>query len=105
MLIVKILLIVLFVVCIIGLLICIIELVKTSKEMKRNNKVAEFRNMLNDMSYDYAMRNYKTEGLYEVSKVWDWFASKWTYDEMLHSSKPLTLEEWFTEEEIARINA
>lgn len=57
------------------------------------------------MSYDYAMRNYKTEGLVEVNKVWDWFANKWTYNEMLKSSKPLTLEAWYTSEEIERINA
>lgn len=105
MLIAKILLIVLFVVCIIGLIICSIGLVQTSKEMKRNHKVAEFRKKLCDMSYDYAMRNYKTEGLDGVNKVWDRFANKWTYDEMLKSSKPLTLEAWYTPEEIERINA
>lgn len=105
MLIAKILLIVLFVISIIGLTICCIGLVQTSKEMKRNYKVAEFRNKLCDMSYDYAMRNYKTEGLEGVNKVWDWFACKWTYAEMLKSSKPLTLEAWYTPEEIERINA
>lgn len=73
--------------------------------MKRNHKVAEFRSKLCDMSHDYAMRNYKTEGLDGVNKVWDWFANKWTYDEMLKSSKPLTLEAWYTPEEIERINA
>lgn len=57
------------------------------------------------MSHDYALRNYKTEGPDEVNKVWDWFACKWTYDEMLKSSKPLTLEAWYTPEEIERINA
>lgn len=105
MLISEILLSVLFVVCVVGLIVCSIGLVKTSLEMKRNHKVAEFRTILSDMSYDYAMRNYKTEGLDEVNKVWDWFANKWTYDEMLKSSKPLTLEAWYTPEEIERINA
>lgn len=95
----------LFAVCIIGLIICFIGLIKTSKEMRRNHKVAEFRSTLYDMSYDYALRNYKTEGLDEVNRVWDWFACKWIYDEMLKSSKPLTLEAWYTPEEIERINA
>ena len=104
MLIAKIFLTVLFVVCIIGLIICYIGLVQTSKEMERNHKVAEFRKMLCDMSYDYVMRNYRTEGLIEIQKVWDWFADKWTYNEMLKSSKPLTLEAWYTKEEIERIN-
>lgn len=104
MLIAKIFLIVSFVICIIGLIICYIGLVQTSKEMERNHKVAEFRKMLYDMSYDYVMRNYRTEGLIEVQKVWDWFADKWSYKELLDSSKPLTLEEWYTKEEIERIN-
>ncbi len=73
--------------------------------MKRNHKVAEFRNMLNDMTYNYAMRNFEILGIDEVNKAWDWFASKWTYNEMLYSSKPLTLEAWYTPEEIERINA
>lgn len=105
MLIVKTALITLIAICIIGLIICFIGLAETRKQMKRNDKVAEFRNKLCNMSYDYAMRNYKTEGLYEINKVWDWFANKWTYDEMLKSSKPLTLEAWYTPEEIERINA
>ena len=56
------------------------------------------------MCYDYAMRNYKTKGFDEVKEVWNWFDSKWTYDEMLKSSKPLTLEAWYTPEEIKKIN-
>lgn len=105
MVIAKIFLIVLLIICIIGLIICSIGLVKTSLEIKRNHKVVEFRTILCDMSYNYAVRNYKTEGLNEVNKVWDWFANKWTYNEMLKSSKPLTLEAWYTPEEIERINA
>lgn len=105
MLILGILLTVLLVACIIGLIICLIGLVRTSLEIERDRKVTEFRTMLIDMSCDYVMRNYKTEGIDEVSKVWDWFANKWTYSEMLTSSKPLTLVEWYTPEEIKRINA
>ena len=104
MLILKILLNVLLVVGIIGLIVCLIGLIRTGLEIERDRKVTEFRTMLIDMSCDYAIRNYKTEGIDEVSKVWDWFANKWTYNEMLKSSKPLTLEEWYTKEEIERIN-
>lgn len=105
MLIAKIFFTVLFIICIIGLIICSVGLVQNSKEIKRNYEVAEFRGKLHDMSYDYAIRNYKTDGLNEVNKVWDWFSNKWTYDEMLKSSKPLTLEAWYTPEEIKKINA
>lgn len=89
---------------IIAFIVWIIVGVRIILRMKRNHKVAEFRCMISDMCYNYAMRNYKTKGFDEVKEVWNWFDSKWTYDEMLKSSKPLTLEAWYTPEEIKKIN-
>lgn len=97
--------IVMLVVGIIGLIICSIGMYKCEKALRRNNKVFKFKNMLAEMAHDYNMRHVKELKLEDVGAVWEWFANKWSYDELLHSSKPLTLEEWFTEEEIARINA
>lgn len=36
-------------------------------------------------------------------EAWEWFCDKYTYEEMLHSRRLLTLEEWYTEEELKRI--
>lgn len=91
-------------VCAIGIIICYIGIYKCDKLLQRNNEVAKFRNMLIDMAHGYNMRHIKELKLEDVHKVWDWFVDKWTYDELLHSSKPLTLEEWYTPEEIERIN-
>ena len=89
---------------IIAFIVWIIVGIRIILRMKRDSKVEEFRNMISNMCYDYAMRNYKTKGFDEVKEVWNWFDSKWTYDEMLKSSKPLTLEAWYTPEEIKKIN-
>lgn len=89
----------------IGVIICLVGMYKCDKAIQRNHEVAEFMGMLGSMTHDYNMRHIKELKLEDVHKVWDWFANKWTYDELLHSSRPLTLEEWYTKEEIERINA
>lgn len=89
----------------IGIIICFIGMYKCDKAIKRNHEVAMFKGMLGSMAHDYNMRHIKELALEDVHKVWDWFANKWTYEEMLYSSKPLTLEEWYTPEEIERINS
>lgn len=89
----------------IGIIICLIGMYKCDKAIRRNREVARFKYMLGDMAHSYNMRHIKEIGIEDVHKVWSWFADKWTYDELLHSSRPLTLEEWYTKEEIERINA
>lgn len=54
------------------------------------------------MTYDFCMRHIFDEEDNSI-EAWDWFCDKYTYEEMLHSRKPLTLEAWYTEEELKRI--
>lgn len=50
------------------------------------------------------IRNPKSlEELQNALDVYDWFFGKYTYDQMLYSLKPLTLEAWYTKEEIKRV--
>lgn len=98
-------LIIIMIVSAIGIVICFVGMYKCDKAIERNHKVAEFKHMLGDMAHDYNMRHINEIGIEDVHNVWDWFANKWTYDELLYSSKPLTLEEWYTPEEIERINS
>ena len=92
------------IISVIGIVVSFIGLYKCDKTLRRNNEVAKFKHMLGDMAHDYNIRHIKELTLEDVPKVWDWFANKWTYDELLYSSKPLILEEWFTPEEIEKIN-
>lgn len=89
----------------IGIIICLIGMYKCDKAIRRNREVAKFMGMLGSMAHDYNVRHIKELKLEDVHKVWGWFADKWTYDELLYSSRPLTLEEWYTKEEIERINS
>lgn len=80
------------------------EFIKYKIKTRRFRKVSDFRISLYCLSYNYAVRNLEKLGKCEANKVWDWFANKWSYDDMLYSDKPLTLAEWYTAEEINKIN-
>lgn len=75
------------------------------RKLGRADKVVDFRDKLCNMAEDYVLRNYPNEGVFESEKVWNWFVNKYTFEEMLKSSKPLTLEAWYTPKEIKRINS
>lgn len=65
----------------------------------RNDKVLQFSFMIIDMCHEYAVRhNYALD-------AYDWFDGKHSYEKMLFSFKPLTLEAWFTKEELDKINS
>ena len=53
------------------------------------------------MSYNYDMRNIHTDS----DSAFDWFADKHSYLRLLFSFKPLTLECWFTKDELRKINS
>ncbi len=89
----------------IGIIICLIGMYKCDKTVRRNREVAKFKYMLGDMTHSYNMRHIQEIDVKDIHKAWDWFANKWTYNELLYSSRPLTLEEWYTKEEIEKINA
>ena len=94
-----------FVLCILYLLIAILlvagflMVIKTPSFIKRNKEVCEFRLTISNLVYEYNMRRIE-DGSY---KTYYEFYNKFTYDEMLFSKKPLTLEEWYTKEEIAKL--
>lgn len=89
--------------CFLGLAACFIGLFKTPYLYKRCSKVGDFKLKLVDMACDYNIRRAK-EGEFDYRSAYDWFLEKWTFEQMLHSSKPLKLEAWYTKEELEEIN-
>lgn len=73
--------------------------------LKRNNEVYAFRQQLLHLASAYSIRRIR-EGIFtREDDALTWFLNKYTYEEMLNSNKPLTLEEWYTEEEIKRVKS
>ena len=89
------------IICIV-LILCIIGLKICDYQMHRADEVFAFRKGLLNMAYEYNRRR-----IYEYNSnyndAFDWFYDKWTTEDMLHSRRPLTLEAWYTEEEIKEI--
>lgn len=83
---------------------CTIGLFYTMWMMKRNYKVFILKKKIAELTYEFGMRHIFDEGNQSI-EAWDWFCNKYTYEEMLHSRKPLTLEAWYTEEELKRITS
>ena len=75
----------------VGIVYCAIQSSKVYKELKRNKAVFSYR-------LDLIYRCYPDTNL--IGKIID----KYTYEEMLQSSKPLEDSYWFTPEEIEEIN-
>lgn len=95
-------------ICIIILVLCSVALAATTYLGFRNFKVRNFCTSLIEMSYMYEMRRLRdlkefgTER--QTRSAFDWFASKYSYEQFLYSLKPLKLEYWYTEEELKEIN-
>lgn len=69
--------------------------------MKRNNDVYNFLTHINELCTSYNKRNFKNNENFNWAQKW--FLQKHTYEELLYSNKPLTLEEWWTKEEIDKL--
>lgn len=69
------------------------------KNMERNDEVYKFRFYIIDIccnTSDELLKQGKPKEAKRIEKLYN----KYTYDDMYNSSKPLTIEEWYTEEEI-----
>lgn len=78
----------------------------------RNAKTCKFRIYILNMSHNHVLSYYddinwnskdwrdKYKLYEEASSICQQINSKYEYDEMLYSTKPLKLDKWFTEEEI-----
>lgn len=86
-------------------IILIVILIRDIKRDHRRKKVVEFRNLLTKLECSYNYRRLAEEKYSEVNKTHEWFTDKWTFNEMLYSSKPLKLLSWYTNEELKRINS
>ena len=76
---------------VVGIAYCAVQAVRSLKKLKRNNDVASYRfNLINKCFPDVDL----------LEKI----VHKYTYEEMLQSSKPLEDSYWFTPEEIKEIN-
>lgn len=78
--------------CLIAL-VCVCTIIVYSYEIRRIDKVYKFRSFIIDLCYEYALKH-KDLTSYER------FHGKYTFDQMVYSFKPLTLEAWFSKEEI-----
>lgn len=79
------------VLCLVGMVYCLIQASESIKRLERNREVYSYRiNLINRCSPNVRL----------VEKIVD----KYTYKEMLYSSKPLEDKYWFTPEEIEEIN-
>lgn len=86
-------------------IICILGVIYCNRSLERNKQVYVFRSHLIDMLDSYINRHIKTITEEEYDTMVRRFLHKWSYQDMLESTKPLILEEWFTEEEINKINS
>lgn len=105
MLIVEIIWAALVIACIIGLVLSIKGVRENRKVLKRNQEVYLFRLQLLDLASAYNIKRLEDGTLSDENDALIWFSDKYTYEMMLYSDKPLTLEAWFTEEEITRIKS
>lgn len=105
MLIVEIIWAALVIACIIGLVLNIKGVLESRKALKRNKEVYLFRLQLLDLASAHNIKRLKDGTLTDENDALIWFFGKYTYDMMFYSDKPLTLEAWFTEEEITRIKS
>lgn len=82
---------IILIVGVIGMAYCAVQAVRSLKKLKRNSDVFSYRvNLILRCSLDADLRE----------KI----VNKYTYEEMLQSSKPLEDSYWFTPEEIEEIN-
>ena len=90
-------------ICLLGVIACLFGLLRCFYTYRRCDAVADFSHKLVDMAYDYNGRRI-VEGELDYKDAYNWFEEKWTFEQMLYSTKPLKLEAWFTEEEIKEIH-
>lgn len=64
----------------------------------RGDKVIEFRCMIIELCFQYALRHPHCK-----MSSFDWFIDKYTFKQMLFSIKPLKLKYWYTKEELDKI--
>lgn len=77
-------------------------LIRNLQQIKRINAVSAFRKKLVDMSHEYNLRRLQEHSI-DYRSAFDWFYGKWSYKEMISSNRSLTLESWFSSEEIKEI--
>ena len=82
---------IILIVGVIGMAYCAVQAVRSLKKLKRNSDVFSYR-------LDLIYRCFPDVDLLEK------IVHKYTYEEMLQSSKPLEDSYWFTPEEIKEIN-
>ena len=87
------------------MIICFFGIAKSQKDLKRIERVEEFKQMLIDMSFRYNLKRLRDPNCTSLKNAYEWFCDKYTFEELLESDRPLTLEEWYTQEEINEIRS
>lgn len=91
---------------VLGIIICAVFLslfVGVEYYKCRCDNVLVFRMIITDMCHDYNIRRFedKTESR---GDAFVWFGTKYSFEEMVKSFKPLKLEKWYTKDELEEIN-
>ena len=87
--------------------ICIVMIVYFNLKIQRSGQVLKFRNQCADLSGEYDKRRLR-EGkaiTFTDESAFVWFYGKYTFQDFMKGWKPLTLETWYTKEEIERVQS
>lgn len=87
--------------CDVVLVICGCVLIYSVWQLFRNHKVSKFRGQIIELCYEYEMR-LMPNPFFEPSP-YTWFYDKYSYEDMMNSTKPLILEKWYSQEEINKL--
>lgn len=80
------------------------NLARIREALKRNDEVYEFRTRINKVyCKEYVQRRLRENKFDDWEWPQDWSLNKYSYEEMLYSDRPLTLEAWWSSEEIEKL--
>ncbi len=83
-----------------SIILCLPGIPILIRQLRRNRKTRDFMLAVLDMVCKASDRCIMEARFDDVEKLWR-IMDKHQYDEILYSFRPLTLEAWYTEEEIA----
>jgi hypothetical protein len=90
-----------FLLCVISICCCEIFVIAT-----RNKKTCKLFREINNLCYEYNIRHLYADGVGSYESAWDWCYDKLpSYNSIMHSFKPLTIEAWLTKEQINKLKS
>lgn len=96
---------ILVLVSLLAVIISALKLKESNKLQKRNNDVYKFITYINHHLCSPYNKRRIMSGDTNWSYAQDWFLGKYKYNDFVYSDKPLILKEWWTKEEIEKLNS